>query len=146
MQRIVAMFLVGLGVALAPIGGALADAECPSAVARVPAGDWLLGTWRNTYYTLTFRRDGDRIRWAMERPSHPSERWGKKAAMNASGDVIRVSACAVELDGRYDWSESQYLVGKPMQYRGRFDGAGGLNGEIYGAAHEWMPMRFNRDQ
>ena len=111
-------------------------------MAAKTGGQWLIGTWQNPYYTLRFRDDGGVIRWEMEREAHPSERWGQKTAMQASGTVTGVSACALEMTGRYDWDEAAQHVGMALDFKGAREGEGGLAGKLYGAAQEWTPIQF----
>lgn len=119
------------------------SADCPAPATGAPA-EWIVGSWRNPYYTLVLRGDGDIVRWNMARERHASARWGTKAAMRASGHVATISACTFEMVGRYDWSETPAHVGQALVIRGRHDGHGRLVGDMLGAGHEWTAISFVR--
>lgn len=127
--------------AAAPMAAA---ADCPAALAGSPAGDWLLGRWGNSYYTLLVEQRDGGLRWTMSRVAHPSERWGHKASMTASGGFAELSPCSAEMTGYYDSSEDGYLPGKALIYRARWDGAAGMSGMLLGAGREWTPISFFR--
>lgn len=117
---------------------------CPADVAEWPVDDWLPGTWINSYYTLVVERRDDEVRWTMSREAHPSERWGSKAAMTASGSVAGTTSCTAELRGHYDSSDNSYLPGKPIIYRATWDGGTRMSGLLLGAGREWTPISFTR--
>jgi len=119
---------------------------CSAAQGQDQSGNWVLGTWKNRYSGMSFRSDGDQVRWTVNRQRHSTKEWGTKAAMTASGKVKKLTPCAVVMVGKYDASESPYIVGKPVEYRMVLDERLILSGTFFGAQEVWVPMRYFRKQ
>lgn len=104
-QALLALALVGIALAGPP--GVLRAAGA----AEESIGEWLLGRWAwGGHSRLEFRRDGEVIRWTMQRARVQSSRpqWGEKTAVQVSGTVSKLSGSSVELTGRYDRSDNRY--------------------------------------
>ncbi|MGE0253445.1 MAG: hypothetical protein AB7N54_02530 [Alphaproteobacteria bacterium] len=142
--------IVGTAAAVLPAGATepatsrQTATDCPVELAGGRAGDWLPGKWINNYYTLIVERRGNELHWTMSREAHPSERWGSKAAMTASGTIAEATPCTAELRGYYDSSDNGYLPGKPLTYRTTWDGGTRMSGLLLGAGREWTPISFGR--
>ena len=122
------------------------DPTCSGSDNATARQAWTNRAWRNPYYTLQIKENGERLSFVVDRVAHPSVRWGQKTAMRAEGSVRRVSACRIELEGIYAWSESAYQVGKTFRYHATRQGGDLLVGKMYGAAQEWRDMSFKRDE
>ncbi len=107
-------------------------------------GNWIIGTWHNKYTDIKFHRKGEEILWTVDRQRHSTANYGTKAAMKASGVVEKLSPCAVIMKGKYDESESEYIVGKPAEYRFVLDNQKILSGTFKGAQNIWVPMGYLR--
>jgi hypothetical protein len=98
--------------------------------------DWAKSPWRNVYYTLKISGQ----RFELNRPRHPSDRWGEKAAARIAGTVTRLDGCAVQMDGQYVWSENATLIGKPFSITGERRGPNAMGITVVGAAR--VPVRM----
>lgn len=140
-RRVSSLAALLFGACMLYGGTALAqERACLQLDSAAAQKDWAKSPWRNVYYTLKISGTGDRLRFELNRPRHPSDRWGEKAAARVAGTVSSVAGCTIQLDGQYVWSENETLVGKPFTITGERRGPNAMGITVVGAAR--VPVRM----